>query len=211
MDFPLAPRRFFRVLLSPSLPLVRALVSGSVFLFSPGALADVIAPEALMRQITDDVTSAIRKDPKIDLAALAEQKILPHFNARRATQLAMGANWRRATPDEQERLVREFTRLLLRTYSRALAGYRDQAFEFKAVRPQSANEITVRSLVKDPGSIQTIAVDYDMELSADGWKVVDVTVSGVGLVATYRTSFAEEVRNRGVEGLISLLSNKNRT
>jgi ABC-type transporter MlaC component len=32
----------------------------------------------------------------------------------------------------------------------------------------------------------------------------------VSLVATYRTAFAEEVRNHGVDGLIELLSRKNR-
>src|SRR5262245_60340186 len=177
-----------------------------------GALADTLAPEALMQRITEDVTSSIRKDPKINVTALAEEKILPHFNARRATQLAMGTNWRRATPEEQDRLVQEFTRLLLRTYSSALSSYRDQTFDFKPTRLRPGdNETTVRSVVKQPGGAGAVAVDYDMELSADGWKVVDVTVSGVGLVATYRTSFAEEVRNRGVQGLISLLSNKNRS
>src|SRR5262245_28174981 len=100
MDFTRAPRRLLRVLLSPSLPCVRALVLGSAFLFPLDALAE--APEAVMRRITEDVTGAIRKDPKINVAALAEQRILPHFDARRATQLAMGANWRRATPEEQD-------------------------------------------------------------------------------------------------------------
>jgi len=48
-----------------------------------------------------------------------------------------------------------------------------------------------------------------MEKTASGWKVYDVRISGASLAATYRDTFAEEVRNHGIEGLIDLLSNKN--
>jgi phospholipid transport system substrate-binding protein len=173
--------------------------------------ADALPPEALMQRITDEVTAAIRHDPHFKPAALAEAKMLPHFNARRATQLAMGSNWRRATPQEQDRLVAEFTKLLIRTYSGALAGYRDQTIDYRPtrLRPEDT-EATVLSFVRQAG-VQPIAIEYDMERCAEGWKVYDVRVGGVGLVATYRTSFAEEVRNRGVDGLIGLLSAKNRS
>lgn len=174
-----------------------------------GLTADVPAPEALMQRITEEVTTAIRQDPRFKPSALAERKLLPHFNARRATQMAMGANWRRATAEEQERLVEEFTKLLVRTYSGALAGYRDQAIEYRPTRTRPEDtEATVRSFVRQAGA-QPIAIEYDMEKGADGWKVYDVRVGGIGLVATYRTSFAEEVRNRGVAGLISTLAAKN--
>ena len=180
-----------------------------VFLPQAALAADASPPEALMQRITEEVTTAIRQDPQFKPSVLAEQKLLPHFNARRATQMAMGTNWRRATPEEQERLVREFTKLLIRTYSGALAGYRDQAIEYRPTRARPEDsEATVRSLVRQSGA-QPIAIEYDMEKCADGWKVYDLRVGGVGLVATYRTSFAEEVRNRGVAGLISLLAAKN--
>lgn len=173
--------------------------------------ADAASPDALLRRITGEVIAAMRQDPQFKPALLAETKLLPHFNARRATQLAMGANWGRATPEERDRLVEEFTRLLLRTYSSALASYRDQTIEFRPVRLRPGeNEVTVRSVIKQAG-VQPVSVDYDMENSGDGWKVVDVTVAGVDLIATYRSTFAEEVRNRGVQGLIGLLSSKNKS
>jgi phospholipid transport system substrate-binding protein len=53
-------------------------------------------------------------------------------------------------------------------------------------------------------------VEYDMAKGESGWKVYDIRVAGVSLVATYRTTFAEEVRNHGIDGLISTLSAKNR-
>jgi phospholipid transport system substrate-binding protein len=56
-----------------------------------------------------------------------------------------------------------------------------------------------------------VLIEYDMEKNATAWKVYDIRVAGISLVATYRTSFAEEIRNRGIDGLISTLAAKNRT
>jgi len=87
------------------------------------------------------------------ISALVEAKILPHFDFRRTTQVAMGVNWRRASADQQERLTREFKRLLVRTYSGALASYRDQIIEFKPLRASPGDsEVTVRSQVKQSGA-----------------------------------------------------------
>lgn len=70
-------------------------------------------------------------------------------------------------------------------------------------------EVRVRAEVRQPGT-EPISIDYDLARSASGWKVFDVSVAGVSLAATYRTAFAEEVRERGIDGLIAALSNRNR-
>jgi phospholipid transport system substrate-binding protein len=178
--------------------------------------AQSAAPDALVRQMTDEVVATIRQDSAIRagnagrIAALVETKIVPHFDFRRVTQIAMGANWRRATPEQQEELTRQFKQLLVRTYSGALASYRDQVIEVRPLRakPDGA-EVTVRSVVKQAGS-EPISIEYDLERTESGWKVFDVRVAGMSLVATYRSAFSEEVRNHGVEGLINLLTSKNR-
>lgn len=179
------------------------------------ASAQGIAPDALIQRITAEVLASVRSDPDIragnaaKIRALVEAKILPYFDFRRATRIAMGPNWRRATPGQQERLVREFRTLLVRTYSGALASYRDQTIEFVPlhVRPEDT-EATVRSRIRQPGT-EPIVIAYDMEKAGGQWKVFDIRVGGVSLVATYRTSFAEEVRAQGIDGLIGLLARKN--
>jgi len=181
-----------------------------------GARADVPAPDVLVRQMSDEVVAAIKQDGAIRagdsgrIAALVETKIVPHFDFRRITQIAMGANWRRATPEQQEELTRQFEQLLVRTYSGALASYRDQVIEVRPLRAKADDtEVSVRSVVKQAGG-ESISIEYDLERSEAGWKVFGVRVAGMSLVATYRSAFAEEVRNRGVEGLINLLASKNR-
>ena len=180
------------------------------------ARAEELAPDALVRTISEDVLAAIRQDKALQagdarrIAALVEKRVLPHFDFRRTTQIAMGGNWRHATPEQQEELTREFRALLVRTYSGALAGYRDQAIAYRPLRMRPGDtEVTVRTIVRQAGA-EPIVIEYDMERAAADWKVYDVRVSGISLVATYRSAFAEEVRNHGIDGLIQALVAKNR-
>ena len=180
------------------------------------AAAQAQAPDALVKSVTHEVLSIIKQDRDIQAGnnkktiALIEDKVLPHFNFTRMTALAMGVNWRKATPDQQKVLVEQFKTLLVRTYSTALSNYRDQVIEFKPLRAQPGDtEVTVRSEVKLSGT-EPISIDYSMEKGNDAWKVYDVTVGGVSLVTTYRDTFTAEVRNGGVDGLIKALAEKNR-
>ena len=185
-------------------------------LLTPPAFAEEPAPDALIKAVSAEVIAAVRQDPAIQagdarkIAELVEAKIVPHFDFRRATQTAVGAGWRRATPAQQERLIEEFRTLVLRTYSGALASYRDQLIEFRPlrVRPEDT-EVTVYSRVKQSGA-EPIVLEYDMARTESGWKVFDIRVAGISLVANYRSAFADEVRNRGIDGLIELLATKNR-
>jgi len=182
----------------------------------PSAQAQEVRPDVLVKSVSEEVIAEIRKDKALQaadpakVAALVEAKIVPHFDFRRITQTAAGKSWRSATPEQQDRLTEEFKTLLVRTYSGALANYRDQVIEFKPLRASAADtEVTVRSQVRQPGT-QPITIEYDVAKTGTQWKVYDVRIEGISLVATYRTSFAEEVANRGVDGLISLLARKNR-
>jgi phospholipid transport system substrate-binding protein len=183
----------------------------------PLAQAQQLAPDVLVKSITEEVVIILKKDQDIQAgdskkaADVIESKIVPHFNFIRMTRIAMGRNWRVASPEQQKELADEFKTLLVRTYSTALANYRDQQIDYKPLRSKPEDtEVTVRSDVKQSGSSQPVSIDYEMEKTPNGWKVYDVKVGGVSLVTTYRDTFASEVRERGVDGLIKSLSTKNR-
>ena len=176
--------------------------------------AQETAPDALVRSTTDDIVGEIRKDKTLTtdnnkLLALVETRVLPHFNFMRMTMLAVGRPWRDATPAQQEQLVNEFRTLLVRTYSTALAQYSNQKIE---VRPAAAKpgdkEATVRTHIIQPGG-QPLAMDYRMERAPEGWKVFDVSIEGVSIVTTYRSTFAAEVSKGGIEGLIRSITAQN--
>jgi phospholipid transport system substrate-binding protein len=191
----------------------------AVTLAAPVAAQDAakdVAPDVLVKRVADEVLDIVRRDKDIQAGdrnktiALVDEKVLPHFDFTRMTALAMGINWRKASPEQQKLLVAEFRTLLVRTYSTALTNYRDQKIEYKPLRAQPQDtDVTVRSQVRQAGA-EPIAIDYSLEKTDAGWKVYDVAVGGVSLVTTYRDTFAQEVRKAGVDGLIKTLGEKNR-
>ena len=187
-------------------------------LFIPVAQAQVVAPDVLVKTITDEVVTVLKEDKDIQagdtkkVAGLIETKVLPHFNFTRMTRLAMARNWRLASPEQQAELTNEFKTLLVRTYSTAISSYREQKIDYKPLRAKPEDtEVTVKAEVRQPGATQPVSIDYEMEKTSNGWKVYDVKVGGVSLVTTYRETFAAEVKDRGVDGLIKSLAEKNRS
>jgi phospholipid transport system substrate-binding protein len=179
--------------------------------FLPAGTGGAIAPDAVMRNISGELLDAlprIQSDPK-RVHALVQEKLLPHFDAERATRIAVGASWRQASAAQRERLVHEFTTLLVRTYSGALASYGGQRIDFSPLRARPGDEeVTVRSLVRQAGA-EPVVIEYDLERDGSSWKVFDVRVAGMSLVATYRSTFAEHARNHGIDGLIAMLERRN--
>lgn len=179
----------------------------------PAPAAD-IAPDALVRSTVDEVLTVIRQNKdRQALRRLAEQKVLPHFDFKRMTQIATGAAWRQANPAQQQALENGFRMLLVHTYTSALnlSAAGDQTVEVKPVQVKSdQNEVTVKTVAKDSGK-QPIAIDYRMAKSADGWKVFDVVVENLSLVTNYRSSFTSEIGRSGIDGLIKVLDERNRT
>jgi len=174
-----------------------------------------IAPDELIKTVSGEVLDIVRADPAIQrgdtsrAVALVEEKVLPHFDFRLMTSLAVGRDWRQATPEQRDKLVSAFRTLLVRTYSNALTQYRDQVIDFKPLRAKAGDtDVTVRSEVKQPGATP-VDIDYSMELQGEVWKVYDVVVGGVSLVTNYRSSFASQIHQGGIDGLISSLESKN--
>ena len=173
--------------------------------------ATELGPEALVRQVTDDVMNAIHQDKALQegdrkkALALAEQKILPHIDFRTMTRYALGRNWRKATPAQQDQLVEAFRHMLIQTYANQIGSYRGQKMEVRPTRIAPGDtDVTVRNSYISPGR-PPVEVDYSMEKTAEGWKIYDVVIDGVSLVATYRSQFAQQVREGGIEGLIARL------
>ena len=180
------------------------------------AFAQETSPDLLVKNVTLEVIDIISKDKDIQsgnqkkIIDLVEAKVLPHFNFSAMTRLAVAVNWDKATPEQKRQLTEEFKILLVRTYSSALSAYRDQKFDFRPLRAKpSDTDVTVQVRIAQGGR-EPVSLEYDMERTPAGWKVYDVRVAGVSLVANYRTEFANEIRNGGIDGLIKGLAAKNR-
>jgi len=194
------------------------LLSAASFLLPLGAQAQETAPDVLVKNVTTEVLDIIRKDKDIKAGStkraieLVEQKVLPHFNFTRMTALAVGKDWRQATDAQKKALTEAFKELLVRTYSNALIAYKNETVDYKPFKMQPGEtDVTVRTQIHQSGAKQPISLDYSLEKTPQGWKVYDVIVAGVSLVTNYRSSFATEVRNGGIDGLIKTLQAKNKS
>ncbi len=173
-------------------------------------------PDALVKSVTEEVLTIVRSDKDIQSGntqkaiTLVEQKVLPHFNFMHMTALALGRDWSKATPEQQKKLSGEFQTLLVRTYSNALTAYKHQTINYKPLKmADNQTDVLVRTEVRQPGS-NPVQLDYRLEKSGNEWKVYDVIVGGISLVTNYRDTFAQEVRNGGIDGLIQSLAAKNK-
>lgn len=174
------------------------------------------APDVLARKVMTEVLEIVKTDKAIQagdqkrIFELVETKVVKHFDFTHMTALAMGREWRNASAEQKAALSAEFQTLLVRSYSNALAQYKNQTVDFKPLRMQPTDtDVVVRTEIKQPGA-KPVAIDYDMEKKGDSWKVYDVMVAGVSLVTNYRETFSQEIKAGGVDGLIKSLRDKNK-
>lgn len=190
------------------------LIASTMLCFSATTLA-AEAPDALVKRIAEEVIAIVKSDKDIQagnqekIFALAEEKILPNFNFERISRLVLGKNWTKATAEQKTAFQTEFRTLLLRTYATALSKYKDQTIDYKPLRlADGATTATVKTTILPPGG-QPIAVDYSLEKQPESWKMYDIVIEGVSLVTNYRSQFAQEIRQNGLDSLIKKLADKN--
>jgi phospholipid transport system substrate-binding protein len=126
------------------------------------------------------------------------------------TALAVGRDWSKASAAQKEKLSSQFRDLLVRTYANAVSSYRDQKVRYKPFKMNADDtDVLVRTEIQQPGN-RPIQLDYSLEKTDKGWKVYDVVVAGVSLVTNYRSTFSQEIRDGGIDGLIKTLTEKNK-
>lgn len=179
------------------------------------------SPLSLLQTTADSMVNALsqqktelKKDPLV-VNRLVEQILLPHIDLISASKWVLGKHWRRADKQQKLQFIREFRTLLVTFYSAALADYlktnevRKDMIQFQPLRGEPGTDVTVRSEVISPGG-KSIPVHYHMHQTRKGWKVYDVSVEGISMITTYKTSFANEIKTKGVDGLIASLAAKNK-
>ncbi len=187
------------------------IAGASLVLFAKLGFAQ-LAPDALVKGVADDVLKILSKGDT-DAAAVSkaiEEKIVMHFDFERMARLAVGKSWRQATAEQRQSIIEQFRTLLLRSYTTAYSAVSGVVVDVKPVKLQPSDEdVQVKTQIRLPGGAPPITVDYSMFKTPGAWKVYDVTVNEVSLVTTYRSTFAEQIKQGGVDGLIKALTEMN--
>ncbi|GAB4122217.1 MAG: phospholipid-binding protein MlaC [Sideroxydans sp.] len=191
------------------------LLAGLLGLPTLAAQVDESTPDGMIMRTVNQVLDVLHKDPDIvndpqRLNNLVDAIVLPHFDFTRMTQLAVGRPWRTATDEQKLALTTEFRDLLVRTYTKVFSIYVDPQVTVKSARLLNEKEATVHTEIRVPDG-RVVAISYEMRKAAAGWQAFDVVVEGISLVTSYRNTFADEVQQGGIDGLIRSLKNKNQS
>lgn len=151
----------------------------------------------------------LRKEPQ-KIYELIEHIAVPHFDIPYIVRLVLGGAWRKATPQQRERFTTAFRTFVINNYAKALLQYSNETLTVYPVSPEQQNgkRVMVRSRLTGGGEAP-VAINYRMHVRDGEWKVYDVIVSGVSIVINYRNSFAEQIRDGGLDSLIDLIEQKN--
>ncbi len=181
-----------------------------------GAYAEIIAPDAMVKNTANEVLEILKADKdsgNVDMhkiGKLVEEKIAIKFDFDRMSKLVLGRNWNTASKEQQGQFIIEFRSLLVRIYSSALSKYRNQTIQYKPLRAEPGDtDVKVKTNIIQPAG-PAIPLDYSLEKIEGTWKVYDLNIDGVSMVAAYRGQFAAVVKQSGINGVIQKLAEKNK-
>jgi phospholipid transport system substrate-binding protein len=170
----------------------------------------------LVMDVSNQVIQALKRDPALaerDPAALHKllnTVVVPHFDFDATARLVLGRHWRDMNVQQRQAFVREFSTHLVRFYAASLVKYKDQTIDYKPLRaPEAADDVAVNTEVQ-PENGPPVPIVYRMHLKDGEWKVYDVSIDGISLVASNRSSFAAEIRQGNVDTLTARLARINR-
>lgn len=180
-----------------------------------GVWAQEVAQETV-RKTTEEVVARVRdskdtlRNDPAKMYNLVSELIFPHFDFGVMSQFVLGEEWKSADEARRADFVEQFRKLLVRTYAAALLEYSAQTIAYPDPGPAPKNPKTavVKQDITQPSGAN-LPVVYRLHSKSDGWKVYDVSVDGVSLVKTYRSSFADILRQGGLDQLIATLHSKN--
>lgn len=174
------------------------------------------APLETVRHTTDEVVARVRNEKDAlranpaKMYGLVSEMIFPHFDFGVMSQFVLGEQWKSADEGKRAAFVEQFRKLLVRTYAAALLEYSDQQIEYPEppAQPENAKTAVVKQDILQPSGAN-LPVVYRLHNKTGDWKVFDVSVDGVSLVKTYRSSFTSILKEGGIDQLIATLETKN--
>ena len=171
------------------------------------ASATVKSASERMLAALEGQRSAIERNPS-KIYGLVNQILVPHFDFEKITKGAVGKHWSKASPAQQKALIEGFQQVLIRTYAKALLSYSGEKIRYLPEKPGKKSTVVVPTEVREPGAAP-IPIDYKLYKKGGSWKVYDVRIDNVSLVSNYRSSFNSQIRQNGIDGLISRLGEMN--
>jgi len=168
------------------------------------------APAAVVEQMAGQALEVLR-DKNLDMPTKRgrlEEIVYRNIDFETLSKLVMARNWRKLTPAQQDEFMREFKKHLSATYGDNVDNYRNESVKIVGERDEKRGDVTVKSKIVRGGT-DDVMVDYRLRQRDGDWRIIDVVVEGVSLVANFRSQFQDIMSNGGADRLLKLLREKN--
>lgn len=187
------------------------LALGAVFMLAAGVRPALAAydPMAVVQQTVNDALGVLRNKqvPAEQRRDQLRQIISRSFDFTEMSRSALGYHWKQITPDQKQEFTAVFTTFIEDSYLAKINDYSGQQVQFVRQTKDGAQYAQVATNIVQPGK-DPIAVNYRL-LSENGqWKVYDVTVEAISIIANYRNQFNRVMNNQGYAKLIADLKSK---
>lgn len=176
------------------------------------ACAQAAAGQSAIEEVRKTIDQVIKINEQLSGEAKQKERraklrevIQPKFDFAEMSRRSLGAHWQNITPEQQDEFVKVFSDLLAHTY---LA--RIESVKSGMVRVDSENLDFPRSVVKTTveNNSDKFPIDYKLMNTEGNWKIYDVVIENIGLVANYRNEFAGIIRKEEFSGLMQKLREK---
>jgi len=167
-------------------------------------------PMSVVRTTVDQSLSVLR-DNQTPLAQRQDklrQIVSATFDFTEMAKSALGYHWKQISPDQQQEFTTAFVAFIEDSYLSKINDYRGQQVTFLKVTSDEPQYAQVNTDIVQPGGKDPIHVDYRLIQEGNTWKIYDVTVDAISIIANYRNQFNRVMNNQGYATLISDLKSK---
>ena len=189
-----------------------ALVAAFLLLVSGAAPAQTVEARAVVEETITAVLSILSQAELPVERRVEEIEAVTYraFDFAVISRLVLARGYRQFSPEQRVEFEAEFKRYLSRSYSNRVDRYEQEKVAFLGEREEKRGDVTVKTRIVG-GQADGIDVDYRLRQQKEtgDWKVIDVVIEGVSLVANYRSQFKEIVNQGGPGELLERLKNKN--
>jgi phospholipid transport system substrate-binding protein len=164
-------------------------------------LAD--AQARLKTAVTEVLSVADRTANRVALPNSLRPVLQKYVSFETMTRRAVGPGWKQFTPAQQQEATQLFSTLIIRSYSSKFTPGEHPAITYQAAVAPAADRVDVPTSMVYKGS--HYAVIYRME-QVQGWRITDVVIEGVSLIANYRSQLDAQFKKGGATAVISSLT-----
>ena len=157
-----------------------------------------------LKAAVNEVVAVAKQAPNASVLAKNVRPILLKIiSFQTMTRRAVGPGWREFTPDQQKEATRLFTTLIIRTYTAKFTPGEFPDIIFKEALSPAPGRVEVPTTILYHGSHYEVIYRQD---EADAWRITDVVIEGVSMIANYRTQFDAQFKEGGATAVIKALN-----